>query len=139
MTTVFADAAYWIAIANPSDQWHAAARRAMAGLGTASLVTTEEVLAEFLTTFANSGPSSRSRAAQAVRMIQSDANVKVLHQSHDSFMDGLARYERRLDKGYSLQDCISMNVMDAEDITEVLTSDHNFEQEGFTILMKPDT
>ena len=29
-----------------------------------------------------------------------------------------------------------MNVMDAEGITQVLTSDHNFEQEGFTILMK---
>jgi predicted nucleic acid-binding protein len=40
-----------------------------------------------------------------------------------------------LDKGYSLQDCIAMNVMKAEGITQVLTSDHNFEQEGFTILM----
>ena len=30
-----------------------------------------------------------------------------------------------------------MNVMEAEGITEILTSDHNFEQEGFTILMKP--
>ena len=29
-----------------------------------------------------------------------------------------------------------MNVMKAEGITEILTSDHNFEQEGFTILMK---
>ena len=29
-----------------------------------------------------------------------------------------------------------MNVMETEGITEVLTSDHNFEQEGFTILMK---
>ena len=30
-----------------------------------------------------------------------------------------------------------MNVMEAEGITEILTTDHNFEQEGFTILMKP--
>ena len=30
-----------------------------------------------------------------------------------------------------------MDVMEAESITEVLTSDHNFEQEGFNILMKP--
>ena len=60
-----------------------------------------------------------------------------MNQSHESFFDGLARYERRLDKDYSLQDCTSMNVMEAEGITEILTSDHNFEQEGFTILMKP--
>ena len=31
-----------------------------------------------------------------------------------------------------------MNVMEAEGIMEVLTTDHNFEQEGFTILMKQD-
>ena len=29
-----------------------------------------------------------------------------------------------------------MNAMEAEGITDILTSDHNFEQEGFTILMK---
>ncbi len=29
-----------------------------------------------------------------------------------------------------------VNIMEAEGITQVLTSDHNFEQEGFTILMK---
>ena len=29
-----------------------------------------------------------------------------------------------------------MNVMEAEGITEILTSDHNFEQEGFTVLMR---
>ena len=29
-----------------------------------------------------------------------------------------------------------MNVMESEAIKEVLTSDHHFEQEGFTVLMK---
>ena len=138
MKRAFVDAAYWIAIVKPSDQWNAAAREAMAQLGDTPLVTTEEVLAEFLTTFANSGPHSRDRAAQAVRMIQSDSNVRVIHQTHESFQNGLDRYAHRSDKGYSLQDCISMNVMESEGITDVLTSDHNFEQEGFTILMKPN-
>ena len=53
-------------------------------------------------------------------------------------MSGLERYEQRRDKSYSLQDCVAMNVMESEDIREILTSDHNFEQERFTILMKPD-
>ena len=53
-------------------------------------------------------------------------------------MNGLERYEHRLDKAYSLQDCVAMNVMEAEGIREILTSDHNFEQERFTILMKSD-
>ena len=60
----------------------------------------------------------------------------IVPQSRQSFLDGVSRYEQRLDKGYSLQDCISMNVMDADGITDILTSDHHFEQEGFNILMK---
>jgi predicted nucleic acid-binding protein len=48
----------------------------------------------------------------------------------------LDRYERRPDKSYSLTDCISMVVMEEEGINEVLSNDHHFEQEGFTILFK---
>ena len=56
-----------------------------------------------------------------------------------SFLDGLATgTSRRLDKDLQPPRLHrSMNVMEAEGITEILTSDHNFEQEGFTILMKP--
>lgn len=39
------------------------------------------------------------------------------------------------DKGYSLTDCISMNVMRAQGMAEVLTHDGHFAQEGFTILL----
>ena len=68
--------------------------------------------------------------------IQASDEIKIVPQSHDSFVNGLDRYERRPDKGYSLPDCVSMNVMEAEGMTQALTSDRNFEQEGFTILMK---
>ena len=67
-----------------------------------------------------------------------DGNIRVIPQTRPSFLDGLSRFRRRLDKTYSLQDCIAMNVMEAEGITEILSSDHNFEQEGFIILMKQD-
>ena len=94
------------------------------------------MLAEYLTSLSGAGPYLRAAAARAVRDIVADPNVRVLPQSRESFDGGLRRYEVRLDKGYSLQDCVSMNVMEVEGITEILTSDHNFEQEGFTILMK---
>lgn len=35
-----------------------------------------------------------------------------------------------------MTDCISMNVMKAELLEEVLTNDRHFEQEGFTVLIK---
>ena len=34
------------------------------------------------------------------------------------------------------QDCISMDTMRQMGLTEVLTNDHHFTQEGFTILIK---
>jgi predicted nucleic acid-binding protein len=39
------------------------------------------------------------------------------------------------DKGYSLTDCISMNVMRDRGINDVLTQDKQFAQEGFNILL----
>jgi len=40
------------------------------------------------------------------------------------------------DKGYSLTDCISMNTMRAEGLTEILTNDVHFTQEGFRALFR---
>ena len=137
MTRVFADTSYWIARAVPRDQWRDSAIAAYNELGDEpQLVTTEEVLTEFLTHLSNKGPESRREAVDSVRDILSDPDIQVIKQTHQSFMDGLSLYASRLDKGYSIQDCVSMNVMESADITEVLTNDRHFEQEGFTILMR---
>ena len=138
MTDVFADAAYWIAILRSDDQWHRVALAARERLGAVTLVTTEDVLTEVLTGLSRYGSGLRTEAAGMVRDILGSPEVRVIHQTHDSFMNGLSRYEQRSDKAYSLQDCVSMNVMETEGITEILTSDHHFEQEGFTILMRLD-
>ncbi len=62
--------------------------------------------------------------------------VHVIPQSHESFLTGLALYEARPDKGYSLTDCTSMHAMRREGLTEALTNDHHFEQEGFKALFR---
>ena len=135
MSEVFVDTAYLIAIVREDDQWHTAAVEARQRLDGASFVTTDEVLTEFLTALSRGGSRLRTQAVIRVREALGASDIRVVPQSRQSFMDGLARYESRSDKGYSLQDCIAMNVMEAGGITEVLTSDHNFEQEGFTIFM----
>ena len=135
MRVVFADAVYWIAIVKPNDSWCQAAKTARDELGQVRIVTTDEVLTEFLTPLSKDEHQRRA-AAKMVRAILSNVNIKVVPQSRDSFQKGLSRYEGRDDKQYSLQDCISMNVMESESIKEVLTNDHHFEQEGFIVLMK---
>lgn len=75
-------------------------------------------------------------AAQAVRDILANTHATVQPQTHESFMMGLDFYASRADKAYSLVDCISMQTMRQMGLTEVLTNDHHFVQEGFTILIK---
>jgi predicted nucleic acid-binding protein len=60
----------------------------------------------------------------------------VIPQSRESFRSGVALYGARPDKGYSLTDCISMQTMRKEGLTEALTNDRHFEQEGFRALFR---
>jgi uncharacterized protein len=135
MKAVFADSHYWVAIVNPYDQWREAAKAAKSLLGDIIIVTTDEVLTEFLTALSRS-EHWRGLAAKMVRTIMENPNVKVVPQTRDSFLKGLSLYESRIDKEYSLTDCISMNVMKTESINEILTNDHHFEQEGYSVLIK---
>jgi uncharacterized protein len=135
MRRVFADAQYWVAILNDRDQSHATARAATRALTGAQLVTTEEVLTEVLAYFCEAGPYFRTLASDTVRGLYLKPSMIVLPQSRQSFLSGLALYEARSDKGYSLVDCISMETMRQEGIREILTHDDHFTQEMFIILL----
>lgn len=134
MRRVFADAVYWIAAANRKDQWHTNVINAIRSLGQITLITTDEVLDEFLTHYSGHGPAMRNVAAQTVEKALANPLVIVRPQSRQTFLEGLDFYKKRPDKAYSLTDCISMKAMQEEGITEVLTNDDHFKQEGFTVL-----
>ena len=135
MKEVFADTSYWLAVANPADQWAAAAAAATAAVGPVRILTTEEVLAEFLNSYGRSSLTVRRQAARIVRTILADPGVTVVAQSHESFLAGLSLYEHRLDQGYSFTDCASMICMRSRKIAEALTSDRHFVAEGFSALL----
>lgn len=75
-------------------------------------------------------------AAAAVQEILGAAQARVIPQTRASFLAGLELYRARPDKGYSLTDCISMQTMRREAISDVLTNDHHFQQEGFRALFR---
>jgi uncharacterized protein len=136
MKKVFVDTLYWLAIVRPRDPWQAPAQKAKSSIGNVFMVSTDEVLTEFLNALSAGGENMRKKAGQMVKKILENPNIKVIPQSRDSFLKGLELYAQRADKGYSLTDCISMNVMERESITGVLTNDNHFEQEGYTVLVK---
>ena len=131
---LFADAFYWVALINPRDAFHKRVTSFNSSLGTTRVVTTDEVLTEVLNWYSRFGPRWRSEAATLVHDLRSDPDVDVLPQTRADFDAALALYEARPDKEYSLTDCRSMRAMKSLGLTEVLTNDHHFTQEGFTIL-----
>lgn len=98
-----------------------------------AVYTTEEVLTEVLAFF-STDRWLRNRAVATVRTLMDDPSFHVIPHSHRSFVSAFDLYAARPDKGYSLTDCISMQTMRREGLTDVLTNDHHFEQEGFRVL-----
>lgn len=135
MNLVFADTQFFAGIIHPNDQWHETAVLAESSIIAPHYVTTESVLTEVLTFFSEYGPQLRLRTAEIIQMVLSDPRTEVIPITHEIFIDGLELYKKRPDKKYSLTDCISMNICREREITDVLSHDHHFTQEGLTVLM----
>ena len=134
--SVFADTCYWIALLNPRDQLHERAVLVSQSLAPVNIVTTDEVLTEFLNYFADRGMLLRQAAIRLVVQMQVDHTIHILPQCRETFLAGFKLFAARLDKGYSLTDCISMQCMLRMSLTDVLTNDGHFFQEGFSCLLR---
>ena len=84
MKVTFADTGYWMAVFSPGDDLHAEALKAKERLGNVILVTTDEVLVEFLNYFSGKGSKLRELAARMVRSMLDDPNVRVHQQTRES-------------------------------------------------------
>ena len=136
MNGVFADTSYWIALTNVQDEAHQRARSLSRSLQSQTILTTEPVLTEYLNYFAGWGHHFRRTAAATVRAMAANRRVQIVPQTQQLFLAGLELYAARPDKGYSLTDCISMQTMRREGLSEALTNDRHFEQEGFRTLFR---
>lgn len=135
MQSVFADSVYWIALINPADQWFDNAHAATQRSGEFRLITTGEVLIETLNFYAEKGELKRRAASDLIRSILLDIKIEIVPATQDGFLDGLDLYESRRDKGYSLTDCISMNICRKHLFSEILTHDDHFRHKGFEVLL----
>ena len=134
MRTVFADTGYWVALLNPRDQHHGSVKKVSSALGQTRIVTSEMVLDELLAGL--SEPPVRAVAISAVSGILANPNVEVVPQTSLQFREAFDLYKTRADKGWSLTDCASFNLMKERGITEALAHDGNFEQAGFVALLR---
>ena len=131
MTPLFADTFYWIALVDLTDSSHQHAVALSKERGGSLIVTTDEVLAEYLTFFATAPEPMRRKAVINAQRILDAPGVEVIPQSRDSFLSGMALYAARPDKGYSLTDCISMATMRKKGLTEILTTTGTLSRRDF--------
>lgn len=136
MRTLFADSGYWIAFLHVGDQLHERARTLATDLGSAKIVTTQMALIEVLDHLAGRGEQRRSLAVQMVRDLEARADVEIVPQTDAQFRAAIERYADRPDQTWSLTDCASFLVMEDRNITEALAYDRDFEQAGFTALLR---
>ena len=109
MTALFADTFYWVALADFTDSAHQRALALTAERTDTPIVTTVEVLAEYLTFFATAPEQMRRKAVINARRILDGFGVRVGRSPEPglvSLRNGSLR-SARPDKGYSLTDCIS--------------------------------
>lgn len=133
MTTRFADTFYFLALLNADDAAHSAAHRRAAELG-ARLVTTDWVIIEVAD--ALSAPALKRGFLALWRHVRDHPAIEVIPADRAHLLRGLDLYARRLDKAWSLTDCISFVVMTERGLTDALTGDHHFEQAGFRALLR---
>ena len=97
-------------------------------------VTSEAVLTEFLASFSRMKGTNRTLAADYAE--RAFTTMEVVPSTTALFEAGLDLYRRRPDKTYSMVDCMSMVLCRERDIQDILSADRDFEQEGFTLLLR---
>ncbi len=130
MSTVFADTFHFLALLNPRDEHHARAQE-LSESGD-FLLTTRAVLLEVADAF--SDPAARGLAASFLDSIEHDPTVEIVSLTDELYRRALALYRDRLDKRWSLTDCVSFVVMEERGVRSALTGDRDFMQAGFTAL-----
>ena len=135
MRAVFADTSFWIAIFDRNDYLCASADAALRGLKGRPLVTTDLILCEFLDAFSRSRSDVRHGAVQMAKGLLGDPHTTCVCPGRDLLVVAMDLYQQRLDKTYGVTDCVSMVVMRQQGLTEILSSDRHFAQEGFRVLL----
>jgi hypothetical protein len=133
MSAVLADSNFYVALLIARDANHAKAK-SLAASWTGAVVTTEYVLTEVANHLSGSA-IHRARFGQLLEDLRADPKTLIVESSHGLWQRAVERYLQRPDKEWSLTDCVSFLVMEEQRLQEALTTDHHFEQAGFSALM----
>ena len=131
----FADTSFFFALAAKRDVAHEAAASTFARLLRTQrpIVTTDYVVDEALTL-----TKARTNATVSLELldrIERSATIVIESVNSNRFAAAKLFFRKHSDHGYSFTDCTSFVVMRELKITEALTTDGHFTEEGFRPLL----
>jgi len=132
---ILVDTGFLVAMALRSDALHARAMAWGRHLSDALLVT-EHVLIETINSLSRARDRSRSVIIQD--WVLGGHGFEFLPASEAQFRAGVALYRARMDKEWSMTDCISFEIMRERGLCRALAYDAHFEQAGFEALLRRD-
>lgn len=109
--TVFLDTGFAIALVSPRDRYHASAVQLANELKVSgsSIITTRAVLLEIGAALAKA--PYRGAAVSIIEMLENDPDVEIVPLRDDLFVEAFELFRDRMDKEWSLTDCLSFAVM----------------------------
>ncbi len=125
---VFADTSYYVALVNPRDRHHAVADRFTRAFD-GRIVTTSLILAELGSFFA--AGNGRLIFRELHDRIRFDESVEMIVPDDEQIDRAVRLFTDRMDKDWSLTDCVSFDLMTRLEIRTALATDHHFRQAGF--------
>ncbi|MBN1937042.1 MAG: type II toxin-antitoxin system VapC family toxin [Anaerolineae bacterium] len=138
MNDLFVDTAGWGHLVDASQKYHslaAAIYRRDRQQGR-KLYTTNYILTELVALLISPLRIPRITTIEFIESLKTSPFIQIIHV--DAVLDERAwqLFKQRDDKNWSLVDCASFVLMRDMGITQVLTTDHHFEQAGFVCLLK---
>jgi predicted nucleic acid-binding protein len=100
-------------------------------------LTHNYIIAEYVA-LANARRFPRSSVLAFVVDLLDNLDIETVWVDEQLHRDAVELLTMRQDKTYSLCDSVSFVLMNQRGITEALTTDRHFEQEGFTRLLRPE-
>ena len=129
---MFLDTSGLLCLHNRAEPFHAQARRLY--LGAPPRMVHSYVLAEFVA-LAHARRLPRAASLIFIRDLVDNPDIDTTWVDEALHREAVALLVARQDKTYSLCDAVSFILMRECGLTEALTTDHHFEQEGFRRLL----
>ena len=134
----FLDTSYTIALTIEKDQFHKRAVDLSFKLSetNSEIITTQAILLEIGNALAKK--KYRLSAVNILQQLESDTRTAIVGLTPELHDRAFELFSSRMDKEWSLVDCISFVVMHERKISKALTTDEHFIQAGFRALLRED-